>query len=951
MAKKINSMIPNTPIYFTGRNDELNRINVLLERGPLAILSGPEGIGKTALALAAANQTFAVDGNRAIFIGLRPGPPAEDVRLQIIRNLVNTFFEHDADWSTVGGEDELDGALIELAEVGQAHVLLDDLHHAGESAAESLLVLLARYARRSRWIVTSCARPRAFALAPQVVELAGLPDDAMYHIMDMAAPALSGAERANVVASAAGSPWLLQQVLANPGDDGTSGRVFESLPDEAIRFLKAILPIDRALPVDLLQGFTQQPIHDMLTTLERRGLIQSSYGLYRIHDVVRRLLTRYSAPLRSDGLAAGRPLATQGEPDVMLEGVRLLMLAGAVDDVLVMLKDLGEVLIETGHAPRMWQLLVLSEDPRLNVWRLRCAVAIGQPSLLNEVSTPRTQDPHIMILWCRSLLIRGKCEEALDLATTLTATMERSQDSGYSQVRVSAGLLVVECLSKLRRYDLARSVLSEVEAADQTSQTLVDSWNIYLKAVTGNIEKESFGISSLTSRALSLPTAGGVRAQALNNLAKVLGLIGRPSDAYNISKHIISRCIPNSKNVSTHFAIAMDLARFKDARDLLARLEPFYSDKMAFEKSICIHKIFYQFCTGDVELMSNSISYWAVELERTSNLYCLEALRRVETLYKMARADSPPYDSSDLLVRVRPTEDTRILWGRLYNIRWMCRWGRSNPDLLISEVDEYETGRVDTLLVENNPASALDLCDRIVSKLVSVGLLAVAMDMQQMRCDALLMMGRWDELRTFCLSLYQEAVAAGFLRIAGEAEFFQAFGPNGRVDWGLLDRLASTKHPGPIAMRRAQVILGDCAQLDMVDHRVLGALREQFEIRPAVSLSLRDGTVSERWILAEDEHRVWLPGDRSQSLSERHQLWALLVALFEGGGAAKKEDLVRQVWGEREYHPLRHDNRLHVAIRKLRNLIEDDPARPCRVVTTLVGYALAGDVRYATLRS
>ena len=68
-------------------------------------------------------------------------------------------------------------------------------------------------------------------------------------------------------------------------------------------------------------------------------------------------------------------------------------------------------------------------------------------------------------------------------------------------------------------------------------------------------------------------------------------------------------------------------------------------------------------------------------------------------------------------------------------------------------------------------------------------------------------------------------------------------------------------------------------------------------------------------------------------------------ALAEADGALDKEALVLAVWGERVHHPLRHDSRLHAAVRELRPRIEDDPRAPARVVTTEQGYALGGTVR------
>ena len=57
------------------------------------------------------------------------------------------------------------------------------------------------------------------------------------------------------------------------------------------------------------------------------------------------------------------------------------------------------------------------------------------------------------------------------------------------------------------------------------------------------------------------------------------------------------------------------------------------------------------------------------------------------------------------------------------------------------------------------------------------------------------------------------------------------------------------------------------------------------------------------------------------------------------------KELVRAAWDEDEYHPLRHDGKLHVAVRKLRETIEDDPKKPIRLATTDDGYRLGGPVR------
>jgi DNA-binding winged helix-turn-helix (wHTH) protein len=67
--------------------------------------------------------------------------------------------------------------------------------------------------------------------------------------------------------------------------------------------------------------------------------------------------------------------------------------------------------------------------------------------------------------------------------------------------------------------------------------------------------------------------------------------------------------------------------------------------------------------------------------------------------------------------------------------------------------------------------------------------------------------------------------------------------------------------------------------------------------------------------------------------------------LSEHEEGADKETLVRKAWGQDEYHPLRDDGKLHVAVRKLREVIEDDAKNPVRLATTEDGYRLGGRVR------
>src|SRR5262249_44040121 len=143
-----------------------------------------------------------------------------------------------------------------------------------------------------------------------------------------------------------------------------------------------------------------------------------------------------------------------------------------------------------------------------------------------------------------------------------------------------------------------------------------------------------------------------------------------------------------------------------------------------------------------------------------------------------------------------------------------------------------------------------------------------------------------------------------------------------RLRPGALDEIAGADAVAPVAARRAQALLGASPALDVIDRLVLSAAQR----RPGWAGLERPCSSSEAraaWGLDEERCEVWLPEGRTVDLRPTPLLLRLLGALADAGGAASKEVLVTAAWGEREYHPLRHDNRLQVAMRKLRRLVED----------------------------
>lgn len=148
------------------------------------------------------------------------------------------------------------------------------------------------------------------------------------------------------------------------------------------------------------------------------------------------------------------------------------------------------------------------------------------------------------------------------------------------------------------------------------------------------------------------------------------------------------------------------------------------------------------------------------------------------------------------------------------------------------------------------------------------------------------------------------------------------------------------------ATRRARVLLGGSAPLDRVDAAVIHFLRTSSRLQIQILQGAPDAWDA-AWGLDLDHHEVWLTSGAVVELQRKPLLWRLLRVLAEHG-TATKEDLILKVWDERAYHPGRHDPRVHMTIRKIRELVEDDPSHPKRIRTVESGYAVGATVRCAT---
>ena len=266
--------------------------------------------------------------------------------------------------------------------------------------------------------------------------------------------------------------------------------------------------------------------------------------------------------------------------------------------------------------------------------------------------------------------------------------------------------------------------------------------------------------------------------------------------------------------------------------------------------------------------------------------------------------------------------------------------GRSSAD---SDVDASLTAHQHRL--DEAPGEALERALRARGAAAGGGDHLAALEWGVCALDAAIIAGADDEGRSLALSLESAAGQHGVLRVVDEARLARLL-LGSRRDASALLALAQGR--SPVVRRRARSLLGDVVVLDAVDSRVLQAVTVGGGAGAAAhgAVVVAVGNRGEvEWAVDEARRAIVVGDGVVVDLSDKAVLFSLLTALGRHGGTASKERLLEVVWGVRDYHPLHHDNRLKVAVRKLRRLLEevlgDDP-----IEAADDGYRLRGRIRF-----
>jgi hypothetical protein len=976
--------VPSPPPRFAGREAEIRRIKEAALRGPLTLLHGGGGLGKSALAFYVLHKKFSAEAASAVFVSLRDTDPHEHVALTVIRALVCADNIKSFDWSELfSSPDALAAVAVNLAEASRRWVVLDDLHCADPERAQSLLHAAARGARASKWIAISRAAP----LAPwpgvasasdgangQIIELSPMSEADLERLALALHPSPRAGESRDArdaAARAAGSPWRLRQIAAEcaPARAPESLEPMSDLASDTLAFLQALWILQTPLPEAVLLRIAPPPAEGV-DALERRGLVERSGEGVRLHAIAGDLLPR---PADTDAWRAWRAraaeeLARVGEARATLRAIRFHAEAGRLDAIGQILSAAGEGLLAEGYAASLWGILERATraapaghagHPGVEAFRLRCAVEIGDADILSAAPPPSDSAPETRLLWARLLLARGRILDAIPVAQEVA---EDARRAGNEDLAFRAGLLHARCKANSGDLHEAIAILDELNtkwAVEAAERDALLAMALALSDQPALRERAVERAAALRQRIPELPWPA--RGRIGYGVSRAYSFLGRLRESTQALDSALQAGRDGAARLDVgrgiryaRMCLAVDAGDLERARVELEHLDPFVPRASLLRLFMINAKIHVHMAAGELD-----------EIDRL--------------LPELLAADPPAplrdeVQATALRLRILKREATveaegavgDTIFGKahaLYSLEKHLRQSGAPPEPLpevLAETIEQPELRVIVKMVRaqmklcaGDAAGALAEITAAVADAADQGLGVREAEARELACDLLWYLGEREALEEAAAALGSIAGALPSPRFLAAHRLYRAVASRGPLDAALLETLAGAQATAPAIAIRARALLGDPPEGDALDQRIIGAALRRGDLRLPARVLPASAPRGAPWQpgfgLDEAARSVWLPDGSRVDLSKHPMLWLLLRALVEKGGRATREELSARVWDERPYQPRRHDDRLEAAVRSLRLQIEDDPSEPSRVITTDEGYALGGVVRVLSL--
>ena len=668
-------------------------------------------------------------------------------------------------------------------------------------------------------------------------------------------------------------------------------------------------------------------VRESLERLEVSGLVQRLEGGW----------AATSAPTAStspqEALARGRALrAAAAAPIDHLAAASAFIEGGDAAAALDTLDAVAATGVSALPPTLLAAALSRSADPRLDRWRLEAAVLCGSPDTLAQVPAPLSQDAETRAAYAEVLYLRGHLAAARALLTALRD--EDTLDTNpTAQVRVARVAALIE--AQAGAHDAALAALDEVTPRDSAEAAVLDAARALALALA---ERDAEALEVVQARwSDHRGLTGLARERHVSDLLVALVTCERLDLARRYRDEAAPRVVgPMAYLLALVATQSGDLDR---ADDLLSRCESAFDDLGAWHARTRALRIRWCLARGALSGLEARIDALMRAAERLGDrgLFALGQTYHA-ALAVLVRCAPPPE-------RAWPADATADAppegWPGVFLGRDSRRGGSARQRAWACVMMGHRA------LLEGHADQGLHALDAAIALARSTGFTLDEVGALRLRLDACFLLGDADGLRATDAALVALGAEESSRAIAVELSFVRALQRAPASPAALL-AAADAWDAATRTARRARALLGahpdpqDTGALDALDVQVLARARP---LCPAARVSgALDAPWAEAWLLDHRERVLHRPEQAPVELAATPLLWTVLTHLASAG-ELDKEALLRVAWGVEDYHPLRDDNRLQVTMRKLRGLVELDPAAPRVLRTTSAGYGFASDLR------
>ncbi|MFK8004665.1 MAG: AAA family ATPase [Polyangiales bacterium] len=893
-------MVNGRAALFVGREKERAQLTAFITGGHFAMVCGPGGIGKTALVQVALSDV------EARFHRCRKGDTLEELG----RGLLQAIGEGGA---PALGDEELAAYVLERAENAELTVVIDDLHNLSEDSAERWCELVSRFAFVSRWIFTS-RRPVALAeIEARTIHLEPLSDSEAMELAQRCgmrdAPEHTG-----------GVPFWIKQLAAaqNAGASTDATAFLDGLSPESLRQL-AMLSLMR------------DPVIERGSELAEHGLATESEGLARLHDAASDAMRASMSPDEEHSAArdAVSALAESERPSSQLDALRISLEHQDITRAKELLSGY-QSWVHAGLGPRLWSLFA-EEHGALSVEKMRIAVDVGSRSSLDWLAEqPAPAEYNARLDWAEGLLRSGRARRALEVLRAELLRAETREDS-TSRTTLLLGEALCEAGEAAESVRVLRSIVADGEEqalrrdsklakalyhADQGDEAKLLLHSLEQRAVRFGCETLKAELSAERS-ALRLQL--GLKDDRRVETTPSLGSLGRvfqgirlaASGRYGHSAEIIAalRRIDVPASTSVLAGVVQGILRVTRGR---------YKGLSQTAREM----------VREAERLGNAPLYhWSFMLERVANLGNAAEHPELDWAPNIPSPTGVPqrYIQS-LRVSHRARRGERIAMEELPKaapgdgplVHCICDLTEANVRLLSGDADR-----------------ALLIAAAVTQRTARLGYFFFEGEALLIQCYAQLKLGRWSGLSHALDSLEALSTSLRSKRYGSIARLLRLSFLD-RPDCSRLLSLVQQRDVSPTVARVAQTLMGGEASGDALDELLVTSLRARWthDIE-AMSGTLPPGAA---WGFDAEAKLISLP-DRQVSVSPL--ALRLLNCLFDEPQGASLSRVAEVVWGIDDYHQLRDSKRVHVAVRRLRTILEEEPSSPTRLLTVDEGYALS----------